>query len=91
MTKNAKQGTCCTGGQASCCRVESLISVDERGQMVLPKDLRERAEITPKDKLAVVSWSKEGQVCCITLIKADHLAGHVMDFIAPIMGGAQNR
>lgn len=91
MTKKEKQGTCCTGDQANRCRVESLISVDERGQMVLPKDLRDRADITPGDKLAVISWSKDGQVCCITLIKADHLAGHVMDFIAPIMGGAQNK
>jgi len=24
-----------------CCRVESIVSVDERGQMVLPKEIRE--------------------------------------------------
>ena len=91
MAKKARQETCCTGGPSSCCRVESLISVDERGQMVLPKDLRERANITPGDKLAVISWMKDGELCCITLIKADHLAGQVMDFIAPIMGGTQNK
>jgi len=38
-------GSCC-GKQAegSYCKVESLIAVDDRGQMVLPKELRERAE-----------------------------------------------
>ena len=40
---------------AGCCKVESLISVDERGQMVLPKDLRDKAGIKPGDKLAVIS------------------------------------
>jgi AbrB family looped-hinge helix DNA binding protein len=35
--------------------VESIVSVDERGQMVLPKDIREKAKIRPGDKLAVVS------------------------------------
>lgn len=87
MTKKTTSGTCCTGGPSSCCKVESLISVDERGQMVLPKDLRDRANIAPGDKLAVISWMKGEEVCCITLIRADHLAGHVMDFMAPLMGG----
>jgi bifunctional DNA-binding transcriptional regulator/antitoxin component of YhaV-PrlF toxin-antitoxin module len=29
----------------SCCKVEAIVSIDERGQMVLPKELRERAHI----------------------------------------------
>jgi AbrB family looped-hinge helix DNA binding protein len=87
MTKKASVESCCFTGQGSCCKVESLIGIDERGQMVLPKDLRERANIAPGDKLAVVSWMKDGEVCCITLIKADHLVGRVMDFMAPLMGG----
>ena len=31
----------------------SLISVDDRGQMVLPKEIRDKANILPGDKLAV--------------------------------------
>ncbi len=34
-----------------------MTSVDERGQMVLPKDVRDKANIKPGDKLAVVSWA----------------------------------
>ncbi len=69
----------------SCCRIESLISVDERGQMVLPKEIRERAQIRPGDKLAVVSWEKDGNVCCISLIKAENFAGMVKGFLGPMM------
>jgi antitoxin PrlF len=86
MIKKEKSG-CFVPGSASssCCRVESLISIDERGQMVLPKDLREKANIKPGDKLAVISWEKEGAICCFTLIKADSLAGGVRDFLGPVM------
>jgi antitoxin PrlF len=70
---------------ASCCRVESLISVDERGQMVLPKELRDRAQIKAGDKLALITWEKDGEICCLTLIKADHLAFGVKEFLGPVM------
>jgi antitoxin PrlF len=83
---NKKIG-CIAGGskESSCCKVESLISVDERGQMVLPKDLREKANIKPGDKLAVISWEKDGATCCFMLIKADSLAGGIRDFLGPMM------
>jgi antitoxin PrlF len=74
-----------SGKSPSCCKVESLISIDERGQMVLPKDLREKADLKPGDKLAVISWEKDGAVCCFTLIKADSLAGGIRDFLGPMM------
>ena len=51
-----KQEACCppeTDVTAS--KVASVLSIDERGQMVLPKDLRKRAGIGPGDKLAVVT------------------------------------
>lgn len=76
------QSGCDESGQ--CCRVESIVSVDERGQMVLPKDLRERAGIQAGDKLAVVSWEQDGSVCCITLMKADELGGMVKNMLGPI-------
>ncbi len=87
---NKKEKMSCLAGSgksSSCCKVESLVSVDERGQMVLPKDLREKAGIKPGDKLALISWEKEGVTCCLTLIKADSLAGGVRDFLGPVMQG----
>lgn len=69
----------------SCCRVMALVSVDQRGQMVLPKEVRERANIHAGDKLAIVSMEKDGKVCCISLIKAEELAGMVKEMLGPVM------
>ncbi len=81
------QKVCCSPAdvEMNCCKVESIISVDERGQMVLPKELRDRAKIRAGDKLAIVSWEKGGEVCCIYLIKAEYLAERVKDFLGPMM------
>ena len=75
----------CKSKEINCCKVESLISIDERGQMVLPKELRDKADIRAGDKLALISWEKGGEICCLTLIKAEHLADGVKDFLGPIM------
>ena len=56
-----------------CYKVQALISVDERGQMVLPKDVRTRAGIEARDKLALTTIEKDGKICCILLTKADEL------------------
>jgi antitoxin PrlF len=69
----------------SCCKVEALTTVDERGQMVLPKDVREKAEIKAGDKLAIVAWEKDGKVCCLGLIKADQLMPMLKDVLGPVM------
>lgn len=68
-----------------CCRVESIISVDERGQMVLPKDVRDAAGIHPGDKLALIMWRKNGQVCCMSLIKVNELTDIVRGRLGPLM------
>lgn len=66
-------------------RVESILSVDERGQMVLPKDLREKAKIRPGDKLALISLDRDGEICCFYLIKSEQLGERVKDFLGPMM------
>jgi antitoxin PrlF len=71
--------------KTGCCRVESLMTVDERGQMVLPKDVRDRAKIAAGDKLALVSWEKDGEVCCLTLIKVEGLTDMVKGMLGPVM------
>ncbi len=73
------------GRGASCCAVEALVTVDERGQMVLPKDLREKAGIKPGDKLAVTTWEKDGTICCIALVKASSLESMVKGVLGPVM------
>ncbi len=78
---------CCesTGDVTSCCKVEALVSVDDRGQMVLPKEIREKAKIRAGDKLAVISWEKDGEVCCISLVKAEGFTEMVKGLLGPMM------
>jgi len=88
MDKKTKGGSCCgpsVKGFAGC-RVESLIAVDERGQMVLPKDLRDKAGIKGGDRLAVISWEKEGKVCCLSLVKVEEFNEMVKGVLGPLMG-----
>jgi antitoxin PrlF len=78
---------CCasSANDQPCCQVEAVVSVDERGQMVLPKDLREKANIKAGDKLGVISYAgKDGVTCCLTLIKVDDLSGLVKQMLGPV-------
>jgi len=80
QTRQKDSSDCCAA-----CRVESLVAVDERGQMVLPKDIRDKAGIRPGDKLALVSWEKDGRVCCLSLMKVEELTGLVKDRLGPVL------
>lgn len=66
--------------------LEAIVTVDERGQMVLPKDVRTRIGLKPGDKLALVTFEKDGEVCCMSLIKTDVLTAMVGQFLGPVMG-----
>jgi len=87
MTEPTENKSCCEpqAEGAGCCALQAMVSVDERGQMVIPKDVRERAGIRPGDKFALVTWEKDGAVCCISLIRADNLAGMVKGLLQPVM------
>ena len=85
MTQKENNEYCCVPSDNSCCKVEALVSVDERGQMVLPKDIRKKANIRAGDKLALTCWEKDGEVCCISLTKVAELTGMVKDMLGPVM------
>lgn len=74
----------CAPGMSSCCQVEAIVAVDDRGQMVLPKEVREKAGIKSGDKLAVVSCNMGGKTCCLMMMKTDELAGMVKTMMGPI-------
>ncbi len=85
--KKKMRSNCCspTDKGISCCKVESVISIDDRGQMILPKEVREKANIRPGDKLAIVSWGEGDNICCISLIKAEDFAEMVKGMLGPMM------
>jgi antitoxin PrlF len=81
--------SCCPApGPSGRCTLEAIVSVDDRGQMVLPKDLRARAGIGAGSKLAVISWEKDGETCCITLLRADRLNDSVRSVVGPMVQDA---
>jgi AbrB family looped-hinge helix DNA binding protein len=89
MAKNKTKDKSCyspDGKPMGCCNVEAFVSVDERGQMVLPKDVREKAKISAGDKLALVTCQTGNTVQVIALIKADNFGEMMKDFLGPMMG-----
>lgn len=81
--KNCESTICFEG-----CKLESLASIDERGQIVLPKDLREKAKIKTGDKMAIVlCQNKDGNICCISLIKAEALTESIKKVLRPLLTG----
>lgn len=75
------------GESSKCCRMEAVVTVDSRGQIVLPKDLRNRAGISTGDRLLVVSCEDNDSVCCITLMKADESDDLVKKMLGPMLKG----
>jgi len=69
------------------CRIDAVISIDVKGQIVLPKDLRDKANFKPNDKIAVVACEKDGEVCCIMMLKAERLQGAVTKTLGPLLKG----
>jgi antitoxin PrlF len=89
MAKSRKDSKGPEGGSRSlnvgCCQIDALVTVDARGQLVLPKDLRDKLLIKAGDKLAVISMMRDNEICCITLVKADEFANTVKNMLGPMM------
>ncbi len=77
-----KRSACCA---AEDLKVEAVVSIDERGQMVLPKEIRERAGIRPGDKLAVITKERDGRVCCIYMFRSSELTGAIRERFGPLL------
>ena len=74
---------CCDTGE--CCRVEAVVSVDARGQVVLPKEIRDGMGIAAGDKLALVTLTRGGKPCCLVMTKAENLAKSARDLLGPLL------
>ena len=76
-----KAEKCCEAGKEEY-RVEAVVSIDERGQMVLPKDLREEFGLKAGEKMALVVMHKDGRPCCIHMFRA----GEFNDDVKRLLG-----
>lgn len=85
MKKKGAADCSCRESSTDTCRVEAIITVDERGQIVIPKEARELAKIGAGDRLVLVSCMKEGSSCCLMLIPASELTTMVRSALSPVM------
>lgn len=72
-------------GWAEGLRVDAIVTVDSKGQIVLPKDLRERSKLKTGDKLAIMACEKEGELCCLIMVKAEGLGEAMRKAISPAL------
>lgn len=69
------------------CKIDAVITMDAKGQIVLPKDLRIKANFKPNDKIAVIACEKKGEVCCVMMVRAERLRGAVTKTLSPLLKG----
>jgi antitoxin PrlF len=81
--KKPVDSVCCD--TTECCRVEAVVSVDARGQVVLPKEIRDGMGIFAGDKLALVTLTRGGKPCCLVMTKAENLAKSARDLLGPLI------
>lgn len=65
--------------------VEAIVSCDDRGQLVLPKDVRKKLDIKSGDKMALLNVVSKDNTVCITLIKANSLEELIKNYLGPVM------
>lgn len=68
------------GEQAGTCRVEAIIPIDERGQIVIPKGIREKLGLQGNDKLVLISWEKDGAIESLSIVKNDAFSDIVKNY-----------
>ncbi|UCC10989.1 MAG: AbrB/MazE/SpoVT family DNA-binding domain-containing protein [candidate division WOR-3 bacterium] len=88
-----KEEKCCDSKEKDtcCCSVTAIVSVDEKGQLVLPKDIRNWIGLKAGDKLAVVSMGGKADPCCLMLMRADSLNEAVRVKIDMVMGKKEKK
>jgi AbrB family looped-hinge helix DNA binding protein len=68
----------------NCCNVEAVVSFDDRGQLVIPKDVRKKFKLEPGEKFALISCTSGDELCCFTLVKTSSMQGIVQEVLSPV-------
>ena len=66
-------------------RINFLAKVDAKGQIVLPKSLRDSMNINEGDKLIVVGMREKGELRSISLFKATRFDNMVKVLLKPVV------
>jgi len=70
---------------SECCEIEAIVSFDDRGQLVVPKDLRKKFNLKAGEKFAMVSCTNENGLCCFTLVKTAQINDLVGRALGPML------
>lgn len=65
--------------------IAGIVNVDERGQMVLPADVRKRLGIKGGDKLAVIPCGGVDCPSAITLMRVEELTTAIKQLLGPAL------
>ncbi len=86
-----RQDPCCSvitsesSSTSECCQVEALVTVDRKGQILLPKDLRDKQNIKVGDKFALINVRGKDDSCCLILMKSDVFEPILKDALSPVL------
>lgn len=69
----------------SCCEIEAVVSFDERGQLVFPKDVRKKFNLKAGEKFLMISCTNEAGLCCFTMVKTTAVNKMVGNAINPML------
>lgn len=61
--------------------------MDGRGQIVLPREVRDSFGLKAGDKLAVMTCREGDRGCCLLLVKAIDVAAGVRQILEPVAAG----
>ncbi len=68
-----------------CCQVEAVVAVDARGQLVLPKEVRDKLGVKAGDRFVIISPGSEGKACCLFMVKAEEFSKMAKDMLGPMV------
>ena len=87
MSNKEQTDDCCNSSSegSGCCHIEGVVHIDSRGQIVLPKALREKMGLNEGDKLVVISMNDRGKIASISLMKTNPIDGMIKLSLKPVM------
>lgn len=87
MNDDKETKPCCSASteDLGCCHVEGIVNVDSRGQIVLPKSLRDKMSIEEGDRLIVIGMREKGELTSISLMKANKMDDMIKIALKPMM------
>jgi len=69
-------------------RIEAVLTVDSKGQILFPKELREKTGIKAGDRLvAIAGCDEKGEICCLILVRAEIVDEGLRNVVAPMLKG----